>query len=398
MNLPDNVGDARDAALIPGSGRTPGVGNGNPLQYSCLGNPMDRWDWLAGLSKGLQRVRHQLSTHTRACTHTTPNQAHSSTQTPESRGTTRAPPHKSPMAYPLGRTQPVVKSHVPLAHIHQITFRLIPPPGWWLTWIPRNINLGKLGLFWTKLVRRCRLHWRVHLQWVFPPLAHNSLPIPNTLHCLNTGLALPKENTSSKTFVVYSLPCCCSVTKSCPTLSTSWSAVHQAPLSSTISQSLLRFMSIESVVPPSCLPYSPQPLATKQGLTAIISQKGKKNKDTPPTRHIFPLLLLILFYVFILSFFFLPHHAVYKILISRPGIEPMPPAVKAQSLNHWTSREILLYFFRHSSPLSVLCCPVYNKAEVFHLSWVLYRYNDSLSLSLLYVLDVIHSPTSHQIN
>ena len=35
-------GDAKDASLIPGSGRSPGKGNSNPLQYSCLGNPMDR--------------------------------------------------------------------------------------------------------------------------------------------------------------------------------------------------------------------------------------------------------------------------------------------------------------------------------------------------------------------
>ena len=41
-NLPVNSGDAGDAGLIPGSGRSPGGGNGNPLQYSCLENPMDR--------------------------------------------------------------------------------------------------------------------------------------------------------------------------------------------------------------------------------------------------------------------------------------------------------------------------------------------------------------------
>ena len=41
-NLPANAGDAGDTSLIPGLGRSPGVGNGNPLQYSCLGNPMDR--------------------------------------------------------------------------------------------------------------------------------------------------------------------------------------------------------------------------------------------------------------------------------------------------------------------------------------------------------------------
>ena len=37
-----NAGDIRDSGLIPGLGRSPGEGNGNPLQYSSLGNPMDR--------------------------------------------------------------------------------------------------------------------------------------------------------------------------------------------------------------------------------------------------------------------------------------------------------------------------------------------------------------------
>ena len=41
-NLPANAGDTRDMGLIPGSGRAPEGGNGNPLQYSCLENPMDR--------------------------------------------------------------------------------------------------------------------------------------------------------------------------------------------------------------------------------------------------------------------------------------------------------------------------------------------------------------------
>ena len=41
-NLPASAGDVRDTGSIPGSGRSPGEGNGNPLQYSCLENPMDR--------------------------------------------------------------------------------------------------------------------------------------------------------------------------------------------------------------------------------------------------------------------------------------------------------------------------------------------------------------------
>ena len=46
-NLPDNAGDVRDVGLIPGCGRSSGGGNGNPLQYSCLENPMDREVWWA---------------------------------------------------------------------------------------------------------------------------------------------------------------------------------------------------------------------------------------------------------------------------------------------------------------------------------------------------------------
>ena len=41
-NLPANAGDSREAGSIPGLGRSPGVGNGNPLQYSCLENATDR--------------------------------------------------------------------------------------------------------------------------------------------------------------------------------------------------------------------------------------------------------------------------------------------------------------------------------------------------------------------
>ena len=46
-NPPANAGDVRDADSIPGSGQSPGGGNDNPLQYSCLENPMDRGAWPA---------------------------------------------------------------------------------------------------------------------------------------------------------------------------------------------------------------------------------------------------------------------------------------------------------------------------------------------------------------
>ena len=46
-NPPTNAGDAREVGSIPGSGRSPEIGNGNPLRYSYLENPMDRGAWQA---------------------------------------------------------------------------------------------------------------------------------------------------------------------------------------------------------------------------------------------------------------------------------------------------------------------------------------------------------------
>ena len=46
---PANAGDIRDVGLIPGSGRSPGGGHGNPLQYSCLESPTDRGAWQAAV-------------------------------------------------------------------------------------------------------------------------------------------------------------------------------------------------------------------------------------------------------------------------------------------------------------------------------------------------------------
>ena len=69
-NMAANAGDARDVGLIPGPGRSPGRGGGNSLQYSCLGNPMDRGTWRAAVHRvARSQIRQKrLSTHARTQT------------------------------------------------------------------------------------------------------------------------------------------------------------------------------------------------------------------------------------------------------------------------------------------------------------------------------------------
>ena len=62
-NLPDNAGDGKDMGSIPGPGGSPGVGNGNPLQYSCLENSMDRGATVHGVTKSWI----WLSTYAHSC-------------------------------------------------------------------------------------------------------------------------------------------------------------------------------------------------------------------------------------------------------------------------------------------------------------------------------------------
>ena len=65
--LPANAGDIRDSGSILGSGRFPGEGNGKPLQYSCLENPMDRGAWWATVrrvAKSQTRLKQLRMLHT----------------------------------------------------------------------------------------------------------------------------------------------------------------------------------------------------------------------------------------------------------------------------------------------------------------------------------------------
>ena len=62
-NLPANTGDARDVGFVPGSGRSPGEGHANPLQYPCLESPRDRGAWRATVN-GIAKNHTRLSAHT----------------------------------------------------------------------------------------------------------------------------------------------------------------------------------------------------------------------------------------------------------------------------------------------------------------------------------------------
>ena len=119
-NLPSNAGYTRDKDSIPGSRRSPGVGNGNPLQYSCLENPMDRGVWQATVY-GVAKNGTQLSMHvgTRARTH-----RHTDTHTHT---------HTSPILVSLialvkwveGSSVPVKSHHVPMQRCHVVDPNLI---------------------------------------------------------------------------------------------------------------------------------------------------------------------------------------------------------------------------------------------------------------------------------
>ena len=70
-NPPANARDLRDAGLIPGSGRSPGGGDGNPLQYYCLEKPLDRGAWWATVqsckesdTNATEHTHRQTDTHT----------------------------------------------------------------------------------------------------------------------------------------------------------------------------------------------------------------------------------------------------------------------------------------------------------------------------------------------
>ena len=81
-NLAASAADSGDKGLIPGSGRSPGAGNGNPLSYSCLENPMGRKTWQIIVHRVTKSQRtEQLNTHSHTHTHiVTHTHTHAHTQ------------------------------------------------------------------------------------------------------------------------------------------------------------------------------------------------------------------------------------------------------------------------------------------------------------------------------
>ena len=142
-NLPSNAGYTRDTGSIPGLGRSPGVGNGNPLQYSCLENSMDRGVWQATVygvaNKGTQLSMHMgtrahayTHTHTHTHTHFTHNgQSHCFGQASGRQFSSSSGPPCSHATVPCGwsRLNILPESHLP--HIFMrwsrpFTLKLLP--------------------------------------------------------------------------------------------------------------------------------------------------------------------------------------------------------------------------------------------------------------------------------
>ena len=67
-NPPASTGDIRDRGSIPGSGRSPGGGHGNPLQYSCLENPTDRRAWRATVQRVAESDTTEVTQHIQSIT------------------------------------------------------------------------------------------------------------------------------------------------------------------------------------------------------------------------------------------------------------------------------------------------------------------------------------------
>ena len=160
----------------------------------------------------------------------------------------------------------------------------------------------------------------------------------------------------------------CSVTQSCPTLfdpmdcsTPGFPAPHHF-----LESAQVHVRCIGNAVQPSYLLTAPSPsalnLSQNQGLFHWVTCSHQMTK----------ILYCLCIYLFILW----PWHTTWEILVSQPGIEPQPPAWAVQSLNHWTTREVLkfVYFYQEFACLS---------CNYFLLTSRLFQTNEKLCLSLV---------------
>ena len=151
-NLPANAGDTEDAGSIPRSGRSPGEGNGNPLQYSCLKNPMSRGAWWATVQKSCKELgRHKFLSHLVSPTRWASSQLHL--------------PQTQPSCISLGSWDGGVTCVLPLSFVHPSL----------CTWLCSLLLASPLFISWHCRPRKNErslpvLHGTLHL------LCHSSLP------------------------------------------------------------------------------------------------------------------------------------------------------------------------------------------------------------------------------
>ena len=124
-NCPANVGDARNTSSIPGWGRSPGEGNGKPLQYSCLENPKDRGAWQVTLH-GVTKSQTQLSLHPTQPAPVAPAFSCQEQSLP-------APISGRPLAAPENQPVAFFVTHPSLFYTHPFTFDILDFPLLWIS-------------------------------------------------------------------------------------------------------------------------------------------------------------------------------------------------------------------------------------------------------------------------
>ena len=173
-NCPANVGDARNMSSIPGWGRSPGEGNGKPLQYSCLENPKDRGAWRVTL-QGVTKSQTQLSLHPLSL-------VRNSLFQPASLGDPSQPLRINLITF--------FPTHPSLFYTHPFTFDILDFPLLWISLFSHvlcfpNSFFGKkvcictsLSSLWSLIFRNPWQQWFLSFHRILCPPPTSRLPFP----------------------------------------------------------------------------------------------------------------------------------------------------------------------------------------------------------------------------